>query len=213
MKKHLFFLLTLAMLGSASAQSDRYLGAMKKNLAALDTAFRSPGSLLSLANQFERIALAEKNQWLPFYYAAFCQVNLGFMEQDKSRVDAIADKADALIARADSLQPGNSEISCIRSMVASCRMMVDPRLRWQQYGEASNRLMELAMQQDSSNPRPYLLRGQGLRYTPEQFGGGCKAALPALQTALEKFAAFVPASEIHPGWGRQIAQQLADGCQ
>jgi hypothetical protein len=40
---------------------------------------------LNLANNFERIATAEKNQWLPYYYAAFCQVNLGFIEKDNEK--------------------------------------------------------------------------------------------------------------------------------
>ena len=73
-------------------QSEKYVAAMKKNLSAIDTSFKNPADLLALANNFERIATAEKNQWLAYYYAAFCQVNYGFMQQDKDKVDAIADK-------------------------------------------------------------------------------------------------------------------------
>jgi hypothetical protein len=91
-------------------------------------------------------------------------------------VDAIADKATELIAKADSLNPNNSEISCIKSMIASCHMMVDPMTRWQQYGMESSSNMQAAMTQDPTNPRPYFLKGQGLKYTPEQFGGGCTTA-------------------------------------
>ncbi len=198
---------------SSFAQSEKFTAAMKKNLSELDSAFKNPAYLLSLANNFERIASAEKTQWLPYYYAAFCQVNNGFMETDKSKVDAIAEKATALINKADSLNPGNSEISCIKSMIASCHMMVNPMQRWQEYGAASNENMEAAMKQDPTNPRPYYLKGQGLKYTPEQFGGGCKTALPVLEMALEKFASFKPASEIHPDWGKGIAQQIADDCK
>lgn len=198
---------------SSFAQSERFTAAMKKNLSELDSAFKNPAYLLSLANNFERIASAEKTQWLPYYYAAFCQVNYGFMESDKSKVDDIADKATVLINKADSLSPDNSEISCIKSMIASCHMMVNPMQRWQEYGAESNDNMEAAMKQDPANPRPYYLKGQGLKYTPEQFGGGCKTAVPVLETALEKFAAFKPASEIHPDWGKEIAQQIVDGCK
>ena len=108
------------------AQSEKFTAAMKKNLAAIDTSFQNPVSLLGLANNFEQIATEEKTQWLPYYYAAFCQVNYGFMEKDKSKTDSYADKAAELIAQADSLSPNNSEISCIKSMIASCHMMVDP---------------------------------------------------------------------------------------
>ena len=113
------------------AQSDKYTTAMKKNLAAMDTSFKNPTELLTVANNFERIAVAEKSQWLPYYYAAFCQVNYGFLLQDKDKVDGFADKATVLIAKADSISPNNSEISCIKSMIASCHMMVNPQQGWQ----------------------------------------------------------------------------------
>ena len=213
MKKLLLSAVILFIAFASFSQSEKFTQAMKKNLGAMDSSFKNPADLLKLANSFERIATAEKSEWLPYYYAAFCQVNLGFMEQDKSKIDALADKASSLIAAADLLAPNNSEISCIKSMIASCHMMVDPMTRWQEYGAASSSNMEASMSQDPTNPRPYYLKGQGLKYTPEQFGGGCTTAKPALETALEKYATFKPASELHPSWGKEIAQQLIATCK
>lgn len=195
------------------AQSEKFTAAMKTNLAALDTSFRNPPSLLIVANNFERIAAAEKTQWLPYYYAAFCQVNYGFIQQDKTKTDGYADKATELAAKADSLSPNNSEVSCLKSMIASCHMMVDPMTRWQEYGQTSSSNLDAAILQDPTNPRPHYLRGQGLKYTPEQFGGGCKTAKPELQTALDKYTAFKPASELHPIWGKDQVAQLLKDCQ
>ena len=192
--------------------SDKYIAAMTKNLQAIDSAFKNPASLLALSNNFERIADAEKTQWLPYYYAAFCQVNYGYMETDKSKVDGIANKATELINKAAALSPGNSEISCIKSMIASCQMMVDPMQRWQEYGPISSQALEEAKQQDATNPRPYFLIGQGLKYTPEEFGGGCKTALPQVETAMKKFETFKPASPLHPNWGKEITAQIISEC-
>jgi hypothetical protein len=213
MKKLIFLTILFAVTITAFAQSEKYTAAMKTNIAEINTAFTNPATFLQLANRFERIAMAEKNQWLAYYYAAYCQVNYGFMEQDKSKTDDIADKATALINVADSMMPNNSEISCIKSMIASCHMMVDPMTRWQEYGQASSENMEKAMQQDPTNPRPYMLKGQGLKYTPEQFGGGCKTAKPELQTAVDKFATFKPASELHPNWGKEYTDGLLKECK
>ena len=213
MKKLLLITGCFLLMISSFAQSEKFTAAMKKNLAAMDTSFKNPADLIKVANNFERIASAEKIEWLPYYYAAFCQVNYGFMEQDKDKVDAIADKASELIKKADSLAPNNSEISCIKSMIASCHMMVNPMQRWQQYGAESGSNMAAAMKQDPANPRPYYLKGQGLKYTPEQFGGGCKTARPELQTALDKYATFKPAGELHPNWGKEITAQLIKGCE
>lgn len=212
MKQIIFFFALGAFTLQASAQSEKYTAAMKKNIAEMDAAFANPNNLLSLANNFERIATAEKNQWLPYYYAAFCQVNVGFMEKDHSKTDAIADKASELINIADSLANNNSEISCIKSMIASCHMMVNPMQRWQQYGEESSSNLDKAVEQDPTNPRPYFLKGQALKFTPEQFGGGCKTATVELKTALEKFASFSPASEIYPIWGKPVVEQLLKEC-
>ncbi|MGC4100221.1 hypothetical protein [Ferruginibacter sp.] len=213
MKKSLIVAVLLFASFVSFAQSDRYAAAMKKNLAGLDSAFKNPADLLTLANNFERIALAEKNQWLAFYWAAFCQVNYAFMEKDKDKTDGLADKATDLINKADSLMPKNSEISCIKSMIASCHMLVNPMQRWQEYGPESSGNMDKAMEQDPTNPRPYYLKGQGLIYTPEQFGGGCKTAKPVLQTAMDKYLAFKPASELHPDWGKAQVENLLAGCK
>ena len=213
--KKVFFSLTMLFFVSLStfAQSEKYVAAMKKNLAAMDSSFKNPPSLLTLANNFERIATAEKNQWLAYYYAAFCQVNYSFMEQDKDKIDGLADKATDLINKADSLMPNNSEISCIKSMIASSHMMVNPMQRYMEYGQESGSNLEKAMQQDPANPRPYYIKGIGLKQTPEQFGGGCKTAKPTLQTALDKYAAFKLASELHPNWGKEQAEMQIKDCK
>ena len=212
--KKLFLLSAVIFLTiNVFAQSEKYIAVMKSNIAAIDTSFKNPANLLSLANNFERIAVAEKNQWLAYYYAALCQVNYTYMEQDKSKIDAIADKATELIDKADALQPNNSEISCIKSMIASAHMMVNPMQRFMEYGPESQSYIEAAMQQDPTNPRPEYLKGQGLKYTPEQFGGGCATAKPVLQSSLDKFNKFKPASEIHPNWGKQRVELLLGECK
>lgn len=213
MKKIILVVAFLSVAAAVSAQSERYMAAMKSNIAAIDTSFRNPANLLSLANNFERIANAEKNQWLPYYYAALCQVNYAYMEQDKSKIDAIADKATLLIDKADSLSPDNSEISCVKSMIASSHMMVNPMQRYMEYGAEINLHLDAAMKQDPNNPRPEYLKGQGLKYTPEQFGGGCATAKPVLQASLDKYNAFKPASELHPNWGKQRVELLLGECK
>ena len=213
MKKTILLASAIFLSVLAMAQSDKYMGAMKKNMDAIDSSFRNAADLVSLANNFERIGAAEKNQWLPYYYAAFCQVNAGYVDKDKTKSDGYADKATQLINKADSLSPKNSEIACIKSMIASCHMMVNPMQRYMEYGQEISTYMDEAIALDATNPRPLLLKGQGLKYTPEQFGGGCVTAKPVLQTALEKYTAFKPASELHPNWGKSRVEQILGECK
>jgi len=195
------------------AQSEKYTNAMKKNIILIDSAFAKPDNFLSLANTFERIGTSEKTEWLPFYYAAYCRVNYAFMQKDPAGNDPIAEKATVLINTADSLQPNNSEISCVKSMIASVQMLVNPQQRFMQYGAASQKELQKAMQQDPTNPRPYMLKGQSLKYTPEQFGGGCKNAMPQLEIAMEKFTSFKAVSEIYPSWGKSYTGDIIKQCK
>lgn len=213
MKKLIIFSITCLFGHLVKAQSAKFAPVMKANIMAIDTSFRNPENLLVLANTFERIASAEKSQWLPYYYAALMQVNYTFVTADRSKTDMITEKAEALINKADSLSPANSEISTVRSMIASSRLMVDPMTRYMEYGPISAKELELAIVQDPSNPRPLYLKGQGLKYTPEQFGGGCKSALPFLEQSLEKYQTFKPSSDLHPNWGMERVKMLAEDCK
>ena len=214
MKKILFAAAFILSAQFVLAQpNEKYIAAMKKNLETMDAASKDPASLLALANQFERIALAEKTQWLAYYYAAFCQVNTGFMQQDPSGMDVIADRASALINSADSLSPNNSEISCIKAMVATVRMLVNPMQRYMEFGPEIETNLEKAKVLDAANPRPYYLKGENLKNTPEQFGGGCATASAQLKTAKEKFDIFKPASQLHPNWGLQRVDKLLAECK
>jgi hypothetical protein len=194
------------------AQSEKYTKAMTANLAQMDSA-KSPDDLLALSASFERIADAEKNQWLPYYYAGLSQVTYVFMKNDMPNGDVYADKAEKLALKAEELQANNSEISCLKSMIASLRLLVNPQQRWQQYGPISQQELDKAKTQDSTNPRPYYLQGQGLRFTPEEFGGGCTAAKPLLEQAMKKFETFKPASALHPNWGKSQTEGLIAGCK
>lgn len=193
--------------------NDKFASAMKATLIAMDSGFSNPPGLLAVANKFERIASAEKNQWLPYYYAAFCQVNYGFMQKDLSGLDPIADRAESLLNKADSISPNNSEISVIKAMIATQRMIVNPMQRYMEYGPAIEKHLEAAKVQDATNPRPDYMKGENMKNTPEQFGGGCAAAAAHLKAAKEKFGTFKPASEIHPNWGIERIDMLLKECK
>ncbi len=77
---------------SSADMSKKFVDAMEVNLKLLDTA-SAPATFIMLANNFERIGKAEKNQWQPFYYAAFCyaswqrmfRINPGSIRLQKKR--------------------------------------------------------------------------------------------------------------------------------
>lgn len=213
MKKTILFLaLFVSFTAISFAQSDKYMGAMQKNLAMVDSAFANPPNLLSLSNNFERIGATEKSQWLPYYYAALFQVNYGFRANDMSGGDPIADKAESLLNNADSLSPANSEIQTVKSMIATLRMLVNPMQRYMQYSSVISAAIASAERLDPSNPRPYYLTAQTLKNTPEQFGGGCETAMEQATIAKEKFATFKPSTLLSPNWGSMQNEGMIKDC-
>ncbi|MRG47775.1 hypothetical protein GFS24_21810 [Chitinophaga sp. SYP-B3965] len=210
MKQILFSLLMVTGITfAAQAQSEQYQQAMNQQVALLDSAsYFTQGGTQQLANTFERIAEAEKTQWLPYYYAAYCRVNEAFLTTDKSKVDEITDKAQLNIEKASALKGKDSEISCILSLIASARIGVDPMTRGMKYGMESGQHLEEAKKLNPENPRVPMLEGQALLYTPEAFGGSKSKAKEKFEEALLKFAADKPGDKITPHWGEAYTKML-----
>ena len=201
MKKIKFLILISLISLFAKAQNSKYVLAMEKNISLIDSGGKNPTAFQDAYNGFERIAGANPKEWLPLYYQSFCEVMMGMAQTNSLKKDDYFDKAEALINKADSLQKDNSEIFVMKSFVVSMQLSVDPQARGQVLGMKSGMLLGKAMQLDPENPRAYYLKGQGLMYTPEQWGGGKDKAIPVLETAVAKFAKFKPANSIMPNWG------------
>ena len=209
MKKLFFLLALLAGFTSMMAQSEKYTKAMQDRISAIDTV-RNPQALQDLSAAFERIGDAEKTQWLPYYYAALAQVNSAYMSGmenlSPAKVDPIADKAEALLNKAEALEKDNSEVFVVKKMIASLRLMGDPMNRWQTYGPQATEALQKAKMLNPENPRTFLLEGQDKFFTPEQFGGSKEEAKKLFEEALKKYDAFKPATALHPAWGKNVAQ-------
>jgi hypothetical protein len=212
MKKHFITYIFLLAVVSGFSQSEKYLKVMQQRVAAIDTT-RTVDGLRELSAAFERIADAEKSLWLPYYYAAYSQVQSGYFITEGSiagglttTLDPIADKAEQLLSKAEALSSNNSEIYIIKKMIASLRMMGDPMSRYMQYAPLATQALETAKKLNPENPRIYMLEGQDKFFTPEQFGGSKAEAKKLFEKSLEKFSAFKPASELEPNWGRSSVE-------
>lgn len=206
MNKVLSVILSLLFLTVAIAD-DKYDKEMKKNLQKISEC-KTPNDFIKLANNFERIASAEKDKWLPYYYSAFMYVLASYSDSSNTRKDIYLDKAVNFNNVADSLQPKNSEIYTLKGMIAQARMQIDPMNRWQKYGAEADRNFTEAMKIDTLNPRPEYLIGVGLFYTPKQFGGGPTTAKPVLERSFRKYEQFVPENDLMPAWGKEEVLQF-----
>ncbi len=209
MKSILFSCLLLVALGS-SAQSEKYLAAMEKNLHAFDTAAKTTADYQMLANNFERIGDAEKTQWLPYYYAGLALANAGWADQkldkdaNSTRINTFCDKAEAL--------DKNSEIYVLRNMSATQQMLVDPQTRYMTYGVKASEYLNIAIKLNPDNPRIYYLQGESMFGTPAAFGGGKDKAKPLFEKALALYKVEKP-KPMWPNWGKERTEEQLAKCQ
>ena len=203
MKKFLSLIVASLVVTAAFAQSEKYVKAMEALVPAVDTTHSIDG-LTDLANSFERIANAEKTQWLPYYYAALCHIskaNMYYSTQEVDKIDPLMDIAEPLLKKAEELEKDNSEVFCLRKMFSTGKMMADPMSRYMTYKSLADAALETAKKLNPENPRVYLLEGIDKYYTPEQYGGSKEEGKTLFQEAAKKMETFKPASSIHPSWG------------
>jgi hypothetical protein len=202
MKKLISLLAVFAIVLNVSAQNEKMIKAMSATVSGLDSISTSAG-WTSAANQFQRIADAEKTEWLPYYYAALSNVMSGLMmgPGKGDQTDPLADKAESLINKADELNKNSAENWIVKKMIVNLRMQVDPMNRWQTLVPLGEEAIGKARALDADNPRLYLLMGQDKFYTPEEFGGSKSEAKVLFETAVQKFASAKPKSSIDPQWG------------
>ena len=208
--KKIFSVIALLSVLTLNAQT-KYESAMQNGFAKLKET-KGADDLQALGAYYERIAEAEKTQWLPYYYAARHYTISAFMNPAADK-DKVASKVSELINKAETIEPANAEIYCLKQQVAVMQLLVDPMSRWQTFGAQASEAIAKAKQIDPSNPRPYLLEGQYLMNVPEAFGGGKAVAKKLFERSLELFSGFKPSSALHPNWGKEQAEQLLAACQ
>jgi hypothetical protein len=216
MKTPILFIIMFLIMGSVRSQMpEKFVKAMESRIAILDTT-SDPAGFVDLANAFERIAEAEKNQWLPYYYAAYCNATAGLiigsggdmMAAKTDKTDPYAEKAEKHVAKAEELSGENSEIFIVKKMIATLKMIGDPMNRYMTYGPEAAAMLEQARKLNPDNPRIYLLEAQDKYYTPEQFGGSKEEAKVLFEKANTLFEKFKPEYSISPNWGRSQIQQM-----
>jgi hypothetical protein len=212
---------------AAHAQSDKYADAMKQTLSMMDSA-KTVSDLENASAAFTRIGDAEKTQWLPYYWAALSLTFEGWkyypdnkgateikvsdlsgtMTALASRINALADKADALATANED----KSEILTIRNMAATQQMLVDPQSRYMTFGAEAGQDLQKAMTLNPNNPRVFYLQGMSLFGTPEQFGGGKAVAKPIFQKAVD-LGKTEQAKPLYPHWGLEMSEAMLAACQ
>jgi hypothetical protein len=207
----LIFALIVVAIGS-KAQPEEYQQQMESLLTKLDKA-KAVGHYQSLSNDFIRIANAEKSQWLPYYYAALCNVRIAYLYQDTpEKIEPFSALAESQIAKAKNLiNKGDktvlAEVLVVQSMVNRSRVFISPMKNGPKYGPEAGRLLEEAKKSDPENPRVIYTEASVKYHTPKLWGGDKEAAKELLEVALPKFV-IKATNALMPRWGKADCEAL-----
>jgi hypothetical protein len=212
--KTIHFLLATFLFISISvvskAQSEQYLAAMKTNVQKLNTWTDAPQNL---AATFERIAQAEKTQWLPYYYASYATLIQTYSLKTTEEKDKLIEHAQSLLDKASSLNPDLSEVAALQGFLYVTFLSSEPNGRGAEYSVKANETFDKAIALNAQNPRALYLKGITVKSTPDFFGGGKKPAKPILEKAVAAYNSYVPASEIYPTWGKDDCSKQLAACE
>lgn len=198
--------------GPAWASGPTYRQAMEESITSLNQASVAE-QFLAVANRFERIAQAEKDQWLPWYYAAYATLNRAIQVKEVGEKDKLLDKAQQYLDEATTVEENESELVALQGYVHTIRVTVDPATRGQQLAPLATQTLSRAVQMNPDNPRALFLLGQ-MRYgTAQFFGANTTEACQLITQAVAKYESVVVKDALLPAWGHENARQMSEQCR
>ena len=162
---------------------------------------------------FERIASAEKDNWLPNYYVALVNTTTAFATKDKDQVNALLTKAQSALEVELNKYPNNAELLVMQAMIHTAWIAFDPMTNGM---KLSGKVMEIyakAEQIEPSNPRVVFSKAEFEMGSARFFGTDTKPICAQIEKSIELFATFKPQTVFHPKWGLERAQEAAKGCK
>lgn len=205
--KNLILTLVVLVSGFATAQGQFEQG-MNKAMQLWGEGKNTEASAL-----FERIALAEKNSWLPNYYVATVNCFAAFQTKDKEQMSQLLTKAQTALNIEMDKNPNNAEILVMQSMIYTAWMNYDPMTYGMKY---SGKVMELYSKAEAiapTNPRVVYGKAEfgigGAKWT----GADVKVLCKEIERSIGLFATFKPENAFSPNWGLQRAENALKSCK
>lgn len=199
------FVLFLTTLVSAQSQ---YETGMQKAFKLWDEGKNTEASAL-----FERIASAEKDNWLPNYYVALVNTTTAFTVKDKTQISGLLAKAQESLDKELDKNPKNSELLVLQALINTAWIVADPMTNGMKLSAKTVEIYNKAIALDPNNPRAVFGKAEfeigGARY----FGSDTKPMCAQIDKSIELFATFKPETVFHPKWGEERALQAQKECK
>ncbi|SDF82614.1 hypothetical protein SAMN04488121_1021105 [Chitinophaga filiformis] len=178
---------------------------LQNAIARLDKA-SSVADYEKLEKEFSGIA-ARKADWLPYYYAAYCNAKIGFLYRDSGeRIEPYSKRGEEQALKAGSLldsttqQKELSELYTVMSMVYRTRIFISPMRYGRKFGMLSGQYLQKAKALNPQNPRAMYVEALIKYYTPGMWGGDKNLAKQLANESLTNLQHVTAGTAPH--WGK-----------
>lgn len=161
---------------------------------------------------FERIASAEKDNWLPNYYVALVNTSAAFRTKDGKVLEDLLTKAQKALDIELNKDPENAELLVLQAMIHTARIAYDPRNNGATLSGPVMQLYNKAEAISPNNPRVVFSKAQFEMGSARFFNSDTTPICLQIEKSIVLFNNFKPESPFHPKWGKDQAEQVLKSC-
>ncbi|TMU56981.1 tetratricopeptide repeat protein [Flagellimonas algicola] len=204
--KKILVVLVICVTSVATAQ-DQYAKGMQK-------AFQLWGEQkpTEASNLFERIAMAEQDNWIPHYYVAHVNTIHSFGEKDFEKLSNQLEKAKEFLDLAKAISPDNPELIVLEALINTAWIAYDGATYGMTLSGKNFQLYEQALAMAPQNPRVILSKAEWDMGSAKYFGKDITPYCKDVERSLELFANFSNDTPFYPSWGKDRAEVVLNQC-
>ena len=164
------------------------------------------------ANLFERIGKAEKDNWLPFYYASQIHIITSFNIKDAEEIQLRLTKAQNYLNEAKTFSKDNAEIAIMEAMLNTAYVVFDGAKYGMTHSPKIEALYQKAKTLEPKNPRAILYHAEWQMGAAKFWGKDPKVFCPEIEKAIlyfEKESSTIP---FYPDWGKGQIARVQKNC-
>ncbi|MHA7864582.1 hypothetical protein [Flagellimonas marinaquae] len=204
--KKLLLAAFLFALSYANAQ-DRYATGMEKAFALWEEQ-----KMMEASHLFERIATAEPDKWLPYYYVSQINTMISFGETDEAKLSNQLEKAKEFLDVAKAISPNNPELLIQEALINTAWIAFDGATYGMTLSPKNAQLYQKALEIAPKNPRVILSKAEWDMGSARYFGKDITPYCKDVERALELFATFNSEIPFYPTWGEERAKEVLENC-
>ncbi|MBQ4804232.1 hypothetical protein J8L88_15315 [Aquimarina sp. MMG015] len=165
------------------------------------------------ANLFERIGKAEKDNWLPFYYAAQIHIVKTFGTKNAEEVESRLTKAQDYLNQAKTFSKNNAEILIMEAMLNTAYVVYDGAKYGMTHSAKVEELYQKAKIIEPENPRAILYHAEWQMGAAKFWGKDPKAFCSEIEKAILYFDTTSSAIPFYPSWGKDQIARIQENCK